>query len=788
MSRFEFSDDVPPMAHYHREAVEQISLCVEERVFCALLGPRLCGKTLILHFIENRLSRLLGWNSIFLDLMTIRATTQREFFADLIRQTAEKLAAISETEIILPDDTDAGSAVFRGFLLDNIARLEGDLVLLIDPLEALPVDLVQALLTSLRAAYMDQQSSENHLIVVVSGALSLAELTVGESSPFRGIARRVFIGDLNDHQSRELIGAFLNEFGVLGTRQAVDQLLAATQGDVYLIRKLTENGANLVRERHEPRLRARDVNNLVRRFLRDEVAEYAPLQEAVRLIEENPDLIQCILFLLEQDLVERARLPLPLSPDLDPLYLTGVVEKIGLEHYRLQNSIYRDYLTLHFSPERIGHLLTLAGRWDMALDYLESRVERGSLRLRADLILATVNSIFASTDLSHAVSYLLRCLSAAFHIQEARVWHKPPRKNYLEMIGSTRSHNNHGMWAGQQIALSEDRLEARVYRLRTSLRGLELGNKISRALPLVKLGEPEPIGVITIEEPVRRDSSVSLRERELELMGFLSQASRALHAVIARRQELAFAGQLQASLLPSESPAIPGYELTANWLPARETSGDFYDFFSLPGGRFGIMIADVVDKGMEAALLMALGRTLVRTHITDHPDTPDALLRVVNRRLRTELENGTLITVIYGILDPAAGTFHYSNAGHPPARLFQKNRATAPILLPPSGVPLGMFDQVSWRSEKVTLQPGSLLVMYTDGIEDAQDEKGTLFGAERVVGSVQGAEMQAASGTRDTLLRDLSAFTGSTPRFDDITLVLLSRDLEEGPVRLHDQP
>ena len=657
MSQFKFSDDIPPMAHYHQEAVEQISFCVEERVYCALLGPRLSGKTLILQYIEQNLSRLLGWNTIFLDLMDIRATTQQTFFADLITQTAEKLSKITGSEIQTPDSGQAGSAVFRGFLLDQINHLDNDLVLLIDPLEALPIDLVQALLTSLRAAYMDQQANDNHLIVVVSGALSLAELTVGESSPFRGIARRVFIGDLNADQSQELITAFLGEFGIQATRQAIQALMHATQGDVFLIRKLTQNGAKLVSGRTESRLRTRDVHNLVHRFLRDEVSQYAPLQEAVRLIEENPDLIECVLSLLGQDTVGRSRLPLPLSPDLDPLYLTGVVEKVGTEHYRLQNEIYREFLGHHFSPERVGHLFTMAGRWNKALDYLESRVEEGSIQLRSDLILATVNSIFASTDLSHAVSYLLRCLSAAFNINEAQVWHRPPRSNYLEMIGHTRSNNHQGNWTGQQIALSEDRLEARVYRLHTGLRGSEHGNRISRALPLMTSGNPQPIGVITIEEPVHQFAVHAMRERELELLGFINQVSRALDAVMARRQELTFAGQIQASLLPSAPPKIPGWELTASWLPARETSGDFYDFFSLPDGRYGILIADVVDKGMGAALMMALGRTLIRTHIDDHPDSPEALLQTANTRLRSELKTGTMITMIYGILDPVASTF-----------------------------------------------------------------------------------------------------------------------------------
>ena len=190
MIEFDATVDAPISARYHREAVEQIIQCVEERVYCALLGPRLCGKTLLLRYIESNLARLLGWTCVYINLLDMRSTTQQAFFADLIRLTARRLAELTGESLPLPEEGTSGSVVFRAFLADCLETIGRDLVLIIDPLEALPTDLVQALLTSLRAAYMDQQTLEHQVTVVVSGALSLATLAVGESSPFRGICRQ----------------------------------------------------------------------------------------------------------------------------------------------------------------------------------------------------------------------------------------------------------------------------------------------------------------------------------------------------------------------------------------------------------------------------------------------------------------------------------------------------------------------------------------------------------------------------------------------------------------------
>lgn len=779
MIEFEAALDVPTTARYHREAVEQIIQCVEERVYCALLGPRLCGKTLLLRFIETNLSKLLGWTCAYIDLQKLRTTTQQAFFADLIHQSAQTLTSVTGYSLTLPQEEIASSSVFRAFLSDCLEIIGTDLVLLIDPLEALPTDLVQALLTSLRAAYMDQQTFENQLTVVVSGALSLATLAVGESSPFRGIARRVFVGDLSEADSEKLILEFLLENNVSATHQALQRLLLSTRGDVFLIRKISQRGAELVHGRGSERLRSRDVTTTINRFLRQEVFQYAPLVEAVRLIEDDPDLLECILQLLEQELVSRAKLPLPLSPDLDPLYLTGVVEKIDSDHYRLQNMIYRQFLAQHFTPGRVGHVLAMTGRWDSAIDYLEASILQGNRQSRVDILPATINSIYASQDLPQAVHFLQRGLSAAFGIPDSRMWFSPPQEKHLQLVGPADPALDGHFQTDLQILLSADRLEARAYRQQVPLRGLESEKRLVRAIPLMIPGS-RPVGVMTLYDEPAEDSFNEQRERDLQLIGFLNQAARALQTVSLRRQELILAGRVQASLLPHDLPVIPGWQITAIWRPARETSGDFYDFISFPDGRLGIVIADVVDKGMGPALLMALSRTLIRTYAGIYPQNPEQLLQVTNERIIADMNAELFVTIFYGILDPHSGELIYCNAGHPPPYILSKAEEINVTALHKTGMALGIIPDATWQAAAVQVPAGGLLLLYTDGVFEAQNHLGEFFGEEQMLITVQTELGHPIQNIQETLMARLHAFVGNGPQVDDTTLVILGRDPSAG--------
>ncbi|MCK4897910.1 MAG: SpoIIE family protein phosphatase, partial [Anaerolineales bacterium] len=383
--------------------------------------------------------------------------------------------------------------------------------------------------------------------------------------------------------------------------------------------------------------------------------------------------------LLEHDRVRMVDLPLPLSPDLDPLYLTGVVEKVDGDYYRVQNLIYRQFLVEYFVPGRVGRLLAMAGRWNLAIDYLEAGIEGGDEQSRADLLPAVINSIYASEDLAGAAHFLARGLSA-FGIGEAQVYYAFPGEHHLRLIGKLGSLETGILGDGQEIPVQADLLEARAFRQAASLRGVERSSYVKRALPLIVPGR-RPVGIVSLCEDLVGDRLIEQRERDQHLVGYLSQAARALNTVSTRRQELLLAGRMQASLLPESVPLVNGWQLAAYWRPARETSGDFYDFIEFPDGRIGLVLADVTDKGMGAALYMALSRTLLRTYATEYLMRPDMVLRMVNQRILADTHGGLFITLFYGVLDPANGMLVYCNAGHHPPFMVRAEPETSTDLL-----------------------------------------------------------------------------------------------------------
>jgi serine phosphatase RsbU (regulator of sigma subunit) len=269
---------------------------------------------------------------------------------------------------------------------------------------------------------------------------------------------------------------------------------------------------------------------------------------------------------------------------------------------------------------------------------------------------------------------------------------------------------------------------------------------------------------------------VEQRERDLQLAGYLNQAARAMEVVCRRRQELALAGRMQSSLLPRKPPDLPGWQLAATLRPARETSGDFYDFIPLPDGRLGIVIADVADKGMGAALYMALSRTLIRTYAADHPDRPDLALRAASERILADTGAELFVTVFYGILDPSNGTLTYCNAGHHPPYLLGSGAGDSVEALSGSGMALGVLQDIRWGHTTIQIHPGTALLLFTDGVVDAQNSQREGFGSERMLELVRTNLGRSAHKVLEALLERLQQFMGDEPQFDDITLVVVERN------------
>jgi sigma-B regulation protein RsbU (phosphoserine phosphatase) len=248
-------------------------------------------------------------------------------------------------------------------------------------------------------------------------------------------------------------------------------------------------------------------------------------------------------------------------------------------------------------------------------------------------------------------------------------------------------------------------------------------------------------------------------------------------------RELALGARIQASLLPNELPPIDRWSFTATLTPARETSGDFYDFFSLGGGRLGLVVADVADKGLGAAFYMALSLTLLRTYAVEsairyartYHTRIGAVLETVNERLIQDTNGETFVTLFYGVLDLRSGKLWYANAGHNPPIVIRRDRRR-PLLLKRTGMVLGLFEHQRWRRRSLTLEEGDLLVAYSDGLTEAMNPQREQWGEQRLIQAIRHHRETPLEELQEQLLAQIYDFMDDAPQHDDITLMLVRRE------------
>ncbi len=238
----------------------------------------------------------------------------------------------------------------------------------------------------------------------------------------------------------------------------------------------------------------------------------------------------------------------------------------------------------------------------------------------------------------------------------------------------------------------------------------------------------------------------------------------------ALERELRVVAEIQRSLLPVVLPDVKNLELAAHYQTSRHAGGDYYDFFALPEGRVGMLIADVSGHGTPAAVLMAVTHTVAHTH-PGPPSTPNRLLTYLNENLSDAFRRtGTgFVTAFYGIYDPVTRAYEYASAGHNPPRL-RRSDGRIETLDQAVDLPLGIDDSVRYTHATVRLEPGDLLTLYTDGITEARNPSGELFGEGRLdqaLGSCPGH----AGGVVAGVLRAVDAFSAGRTADDDRTIV-----------------
>jgi serine phosphatase RsbU (regulator of sigma subunit) len=235
--------------------------------------------------------------------------------------------------------------------------------------------------------------------------------------------------------------------------------------------------------------------------------------------------------------------------------------------------------------------------------------------------------------------------------------------------------------------------------------------------------------------------------------------------------ELGVARRIQHALLPKDLPELEGWEIARHYQPAREVGGDFYDFLRLEDGRVGLVIGDCSGKGIAAALVMANTQSVLRAVAQREGITPGRVLEEANEVLYAYIPPTMFITCLYAILDPESGGLVYANAGHDLPYLHRNSEAEE---LRARGMPLGLMPGMDYEEKEVTLEAGDSALFYSDGLVEAHDPKGEMFGFPRLRALV--AEYGEEPSLEETLLEELYSFVGEGwEQEDDITLLTLKR-------------
>ena len=276
-----------------------------------------------------------------------------------------------------------------------------------------------------------------------------------------------------------------------------------------------------------------------------------------------------------------------------------------------------------------------------------------------------------------------------------------------------------------------------------------------------------------VTKPVDFEDLEVTIERTLAHLAIWREALASRDQLVSLQNELDVASKIQRSIIPTHFVEGPGIQLHGSMDPARTVGGDFFDVVRLDNNKIGLAIADVSDKGVPASLFMMSSRTLLKGAAIGLSE-PGEVLHQVNELLHNENETMMFVTLLYGVYDPVTGKLTYANGGHNPPLIVHADGSST-VLPPTGGIALGVMGGLDYNQLTVESVPGDTFVFYTDGVTEAMNEDGEVFGLDRLQDVFTAAPPKDAEKANQTILDALYDFVGDAPQSDDITCLMLHR-------------
>lgn len=700
----------------------------------AVLGPRQTGKTSLLLKLRHTFRDKYGF--AFVDLQAIEGAQADECFNYIAEQIVEQLADTIDGAPLLPKDNMTFSGFLREFARQTrVVRI----VVILDEIGALPPESAIKLASTIRAVFTSRfiKPEFARYIFLLAGATDMLELTTGRNSPLGNVAERIYLGDLSLAETEQLLTEAPGHIWARPCPEINRQLHTWASGHPYWTQLLAEK---LESQAQGPTDEM--IKDIAEHLIRTEDTNLPYLMRSLKADNAQWILVEALL-------------------DGIPLYFSRAnaaiakLELIGIlkdqdGHCTIRNKIYKEAVHRH---------------------------QIRPVRLIAENLRALSQQVFAANDLLSLLSQVAGFVQQVMQSRSVVIYTKGQRERAFQAsatvgIPATLCDVLEFRSDSQLLSMLERGVGPSIQDL-PELEKLQLCKMESTLLVPVLL-KSELLGFLSLGGKLSGDE-YDRRDRE-----FLAAVAEYVAAGIERmslqewKRDAERALDIQQGLLPKEIPQITGYQISGAWQPARTVSGDYYDVLKFDEHRVALCIGDVVGKGMPAALLMANLQAAVRV-LASASVKPKGLCEQVNRLVLNNITPGKFITFFYGLVDAKAERLTYANAGHNPPIMLRGDRTV--LRLDEGGAVLGVFQGSEYLQGEVCLGPADRLLLFTDGVSEAQDSGGHEFGEERLIQLLKDNTNLGATDLQRKVLKTVYEFSRGI-FLDDVTVVAMTCDAQ----------